>query len=97
MEELERENLDSRKIEDLILDVESKIEEKFFYKKIPLSVMNTVIEDASFDDIRLGYFTFFNAFFNNQYRWNHSLNTIWYFWQSVCFFLSTFVLTNIFI
>lgn len=73
IEELERENLDSRKLEDLILDIETIVEEKLFYKKIPLSVMNTIIDDASFGDIRLGDFTMFNAFFNN-YNIDETIN-----------------------
>jgi len=44
-------------MEDLILDIETIVEEKLFYKKIPSSVMNSVIDDASFGDIRLGHFT----------------------------------------
>jgi hypothetical protein len=66
IEELEREKLDTRKIDDLVLAVENIVESKLFYKKFPPLLMDNSILDVSFGDIYLGYFTMFNAFFNNR-------------------------------
>ncbi len=66
IEKLEREKLDTRKMEELILNVEMIVEEKLLYKKFPSSLMNKLIIDRSFGDIYLGDFTMFNAFFNNS-------------------------------
>lgn len=66
IEELEREKLDTRKIEDLVLAIENIVENKLFYEKFPPLLMDTRILDVSFGDIYLGYFTMFNAFFNNR-------------------------------
>ena len=66
IEEIEREKLDTRKMEELILDIETIVEEKLLYKKFPSSLMNNLIIDTSFGDIYLGNFTMFNAFFNNS-------------------------------
>lgn len=66
IEELEKENLDSRKIETLALEVENIVEKKLLYSKFPKKILNNKIEDISFQDSYLGEFKMFNAFFNNQ-------------------------------
>ena len=65
VEELEREKKDRRKIDELIIDVETIVEKRLMYEKFPPSLMNQVIADSSFGDIYLGNFTMYNAFFNN--------------------------------
>lgn len=67
IEELESEKKDSRKIKDLILDLETIVENKLSYTKFPQEMMCTIIKDVSFQDTYLGYFKMFNAFFNNTY------------------------------
>ncbi|RXM42790.1 hypothetical protein, partial [Flavobacterium sp. YO12] len=66
IEELEKENLDPRKIKDLVLEVENIVEKKLFYSKFPNEILNTKFEDISFQDSYLGEFKMFNAFFNNH-------------------------------
>lgn len=66
IEELQREKLDSRKIKDLVLDIENLVEKKFLYSKFPKEILNNKFEDISFQDSYLGEFKMFNAFFNNQ-------------------------------
>lgn len=66
IEQIEREKLDTRKIEDLVLAIESIVENKLFYEKFPPLLIDNRILDVSFGDIYLGYFTMFNAFFNNR-------------------------------
>ncbi|KAF2081741.1 hypothetical protein [Flavobacterium sharifuzzamanii] len=66
IEELEKAKLDKRTIDELISDIEIIVEEKLLYNKMPHVLMNNVINDISFGDIYLGYFTMFNAFFNNS-------------------------------
>jgi hypothetical protein len=66
IEKLEREKTDKRKMDELILDIETIVEEKLLYKKFPSALMSNIIVDASFGDIYLGDFTMFNAFFNNS-------------------------------
>lgn len=66
IEEIERENLDTRKVKDLVLEIENIVEKKFHYSKFPREILNNKIEDFSFQDSYLGEFKMFNAFFNNQ-------------------------------
>ncbi|KOP39662.1 MULTISPECIES: hypothetical protein [unclassified Flavobacterium] len=66
IKELEKEKLDKRKIDELVLAVESIVENKLFYKKFPRLLMEYKILDVSFGDIYLGNFTMYNAFFNNR-------------------------------
>lgn len=66
IEELEKENLDPRKMKDLVLEIEDIVEKKFLYSKFPKSILNSKFEDISFQDFYLGEFKMFNAFFNNQ-------------------------------
>ncbi|MEO8532887.1 MAG: hypothetical protein ABI441_04020, partial [Flavobacterium sp.] len=66
IKELEEENPEPRNIEDLILDIKIIAEEEFIYKEFPKKMLNTIIDDVSFQDSSLGYFTMFNAFFNNE-------------------------------
>jgi hypothetical protein len=63
--ELEKENTETRKINELVSDIETIIEKKFLYKKFPNKLLNYVVEDISFQDSQFGYFTMFTAFFNN--------------------------------
>jgi len=65
VEELEREKKDTRKIDELVTDIETIVEKKLLYEKFPPSLINHTIVDSSFGDIYLGNFTMFNAFFNN--------------------------------
>ncbi|MEP6929946.1 MAG: hypothetical protein ABI850_08035 [Flavobacterium sp.] len=65
--ELEQENTDTRKLKDLILDIEMIVENKLLYQKFPDTLIHTVIDDISFQGIYLGYFKMYNAFFNNEY------------------------------
>lgn len=66
IEELERENTDTRKIKELILDIENIVENKLLYTKFPQALIHTIIDDISFQDIYLGHFKMYNAFFNNE-------------------------------
>lgn len=66
IEELEMSNLKTRKIKDLVLEIENIVESKLLFQKFPEELMNFVIKDIAFQDIGLGRFTMFNAFFNNQ-------------------------------
>ncbi|EJG03106.1 hypothetical protein [Flavobacterium sp. F52] len=66
IEELEKENLDPRKIKDLVLEVENIVEKKLLYSKFPREILNNKFDDISFQDSYIGEFKMFNAFFNNQ-------------------------------
>ncbi|WP_035644375.1 hypothetical protein [Flavobacterium sp. ASV13] len=66
IEELESQNLDRRKIDDLILDIEKIVEEKLLYQKFPQTLMHTIINDIGFQGISLGHFKMYNVFFNNE-------------------------------
>ncbi|PIF32858.1 hypothetical protein CLU81_3418 [Flavobacterium sp. 9] len=66
IEELEKENIDPRKIKDLVLEIENIVEKKLLYSKFPKEILNDKFEDISFQDSYLGKFKMFNAFFNNQ-------------------------------
>lgn len=66
IEDLEKENIDSRKIKDLVLEIENILEKKLLYSKFPKEILNDKFEDISFQDSYLGEFKMFNAFFNNQ-------------------------------
>ncbi|WPO80785.1 hypothetical protein [Flavobacterium sp. KACC 22761] len=66
IEELEKENVDPRRIKDLVLEIEHIVEKKFLYSKFPKEILNNKFEDISFQDSYLGEFKMFNAFFNNQ-------------------------------
>ncbi|WP_289665009.1 hypothetical protein [Flavobacterium panacagri] len=66
IEELEKENVDPRKMKDLVLEIENVVEKKLLYSKFPKSILNNKFEDISFQDSYLGEFNMFNAFFNNQ-------------------------------
>lgn len=65
IEELEKQNTETRKIKEIVFDIETVIEEKFLYKKFPIKILNSVVDDISFEDSEFGYFTLYNAFFNN--------------------------------
>lgn len=67
IEELEKENVDPRKIKDLVLEIEDIVEKKLLYSKFPKEILNHKFEDISFQDSYLGEFKMFNAFFNNQF------------------------------
>ncbi|WP_281309652.1 hypothetical protein [Flavobacterium flavigenum] len=66
IDEMERENLDTRKLKDLVLEIENIVEKKLLYSKFPEELLNHKFEDISFQDSYLGEFKMFNAFFNNQ-------------------------------
>ncbi len=74
IDELEQANTDTRKLKDLILDVESIVEKKLLYQKFPKELINTVIDDISFQGIYLGHFKMCNAFFNNENFNNENIN-----------------------
>lgn len=63
--QLEQKNTETRKINELVADIETVIEDKFLYKKFPNKLLNSIVDDISFQDSEFGYFTMFNAFFNN--------------------------------
>ncbi|MFB9107046.1 hypothetical protein [Flavobacterium gyeonganense] len=63
--ELQKENTETRKLNELVLNIETIIENKFLYKKFPGKLLNSVINDISFEDSIFGHFTMYNAFFNN--------------------------------
>jgi hypothetical protein len=63
--QMKNNNLESRKIRDLIIDIASIVESKTLYQKFPEELMNIIIEDVSFQEIGIGKFNMFNAFFNN--------------------------------
>jgi hypothetical protein len=64
--ELELENVDTRKLKDLILDIETIVKNKLLYQKFPQALIHTILEDISFQGIYLGHFKMYNAFFNNE-------------------------------
>lgn len=63
--ELQEASLEKRKLNDIILKIESIVEEKLFYNKFPNEMLNFIVEDISFQEADFGYFKLFNAFFNN--------------------------------
>ncbi|KLT67919.1 hypothetical protein [Flavobacterium sp. ABG] len=63
--QLQKDNIETRKIPDLILEIETIVESKLLYKKFPKEMLGNVIQDVSFQDSDFGYFNLFNAFFNN--------------------------------
>ncbi|WP_394773843.1 hypothetical protein [Flavobacterium sp.] len=63
--QFERKNTETRKINELVEDIETVIEDKILYKKFPNKLLNSIVDDLSFQDSEFGYFTMFNAFFNN--------------------------------
>jgi len=65
IDELQEANLERRKLKEIISEIESVVESKLFYSKFPKELFNFVIEDVSFQEADFGYFTMFNAFFNN--------------------------------
>lgn len=66
IEELENENVETRKISELISDIEAIVENKLLYRKFPKELLGVIIPDLSFQDSKLGDFNMFNAFFNNS-------------------------------
>lgn len=66
LDEIESKNLDTRKVKDLVLEIENIVEKKFLYSKFPKEILGVKFEDISFQDSYLGEFTMFNAFFNNN-------------------------------
>lgn len=62
---LESENIETRMINELVLEIETIIEDNFLYRKFPDKLLNFVFDDISFQDSEFGYFTMYNAFFNN--------------------------------
>ncbi|SNR83427.1 hypothetical protein [Flavobacterium sp. ov086] len=66
IDELEKNSSETRKIDELVLEVEKIVENKLSYQKFPKELLNVVLEDISFQDSYLGEFKMFNAFFNNQ-------------------------------
>ena len=66
IKEIENNNLSTRKIKDLIINIKEIVETKLLYKEFPEELICHVIKDISFQDSRLGFFTMFNAFFNNE-------------------------------
>jgi hypothetical protein len=63
--ELQEANLERRKLNEIISEIESIVEKKLLYSKFPKELFNFVIEDVSFQEADFGYFKMFNAFFNN--------------------------------
>ncbi|GAA3742571.1 MULTISPECIES: hypothetical protein [Flavobacterium] len=63
--ELEEENMETRKLKELVFEIETIIENKFLYNKFPDNFIDFVISDISFEDSMFGHFTLYNAFFNN--------------------------------
>ncbi len=63
--QMKNNNSDSRKIKDLIPEITLIVENKMLYKKFPDELINIIIEDISFQDIKFGKFNMFNAFFKN--------------------------------
>lgn len=66
IDELEKNSSETRKIDELVLEVEKIVENTLSYQKFPKELLNVVLEDISFQDSYLGEFKMFNAFFNNQ-------------------------------
>lgn len=62
---LQKANKETRKIKDLIFEIENIVEDKLLYCKFPEDMINLVIEDVSFQEAGFGNFKMFNAFFNN--------------------------------
>lgn len=66
IEELEKNNSETKKIGELVLEVEKIVENKLSYQKFPKELTHLVIKDIAFQDFYQGEFKMFNAFFNNQ-------------------------------
>lgn len=64
--EFQKNNTETREIDDLVLAIGFIVEDKLLYNKFPEEMLNVVIEEVSFQDSRFGYFKMFNAFFNNN-------------------------------
>lgn len=62
---MENEKTDTRNIKVLVEDISSFVETTMLYSKFPEQLCNKIIEDVSFEEIPLGRFTMFNAFFKN--------------------------------
>lgn len=62
---LEKENIETRTINELVAEIEAVIENKYLYKKFPKKILNSVVDEISFQDSEFGHFTLYNAFFNN--------------------------------
>lgn len=62
---LENENTETRKIDELVLEIKIIIEDNFLYSEFPKRLLDFVVDDISFQDSEFGYFTMYNAFFNN--------------------------------
>lgn len=58
--------LETEKYKELVAQIEVIVENTLNYKKFPENILNIVIEDISFQDIKFGEFNFFNAFFLND-------------------------------
>lgn len=56
------------KYSDLIGSVESLLENQYNLKKFPNNLKDKIISNVGFQDIGIGKFTFFNAFFLDSYR-----------------------------
>lgn len=65
IDQLKKDNKETRKINDLILDIETIVKDELFYEKFPTEILNTIVPDVSFQDSIFGHFNMFNAFFNN--------------------------------
>lgn len=63
--ELQKSNNETRKLKQLILEIETIVEEKLLFSKFPKTMLNTIVQDVSFQEAEVGHFKMFNAFFNN--------------------------------
>ena len=59
-------NLEENQYKDLIKKTSTLIESTIGFRKFPENLSSLVIPDLSFNDIRFGNFTFYNAFFLNE-------------------------------
>ena len=55
--------LEATEYKDLLNLISSIVEDTIKYNKFPEDLVNTILPDLSFNDIRIGNFTFYNAFF----------------------------------
>jgi len=65
IDQLKKDNTETRKINKLILDIETIVKDELLYEKLPTEILSTIIPDVSFQDSIFGHFNIFNAFFNN--------------------------------
>ncbi|WP_343617699.1 hypothetical protein [Flavobacterium sp.] len=63
--DLQQVNKETRRLKELLHEIETIVEEKMLFSKFPSSMLNIIVPNVSFQETEIGYFKMFNAFFNN--------------------------------